>query len=645
MSSDRDLDAPAPDQDDLDRATAWDRRASFETVSRQEWEAAASVALRGKPLTSLDSVTLDGVTRSPLYTHERHSTDADQAGLPGAAPFTRGASAAGSVLGWEIRQTHDAAAPGANAAVLRDLERGVTAISLANAPSDVDALDAVLDGVYLDLAPIHLAPRSTPGQRAALMGLAQRRGVPGSNLTGMLGADPIGQLATSGVLASSLADAVAAAADEATRRRVAFPNVRSIAVDLSLYADAGASDAQELGAGLAAGVAWLRALTDAGLEINEAAAQLEFTVSVGPDQFLSITKLRALRTTWSRIVQVSGAGPATAPITIHALTSAAMMSQRDPWVNMLRTTTACFAAAVGGAAAITVQPFDSALGASDELGLRIARNTQLILQDETHAAAVIDPAGGSWYVEDLTSQLALSAWNEFQAIERAGGIGDALSTGSLQRSIAATRSTRLSDIAMRRTPIIGVSEFPDIHETAVRRTPPQDVDPAQADADTAAALCEPLPIFRWAAPFEELRDAADQARSSGPLTIFLASLGPIATHAARTTFAKNLFEVGGIEAVDGGADSEDTTLLAASFSATGSALACICSSDAVYAERAADVATALKAAGAKRVYLAGAPGDHETELRGAGVDEFIHLGCDVLAALRSAHAAIYEAAG
>ena len=587
----------------------------FDAVSMQDWESSASTALRGRALTSLDQVIDDGVTRSPLYTREAHSADGDESGVPGAAPYTRGSAAAGGVLGWEIRQSHSALGHTANEAILRDLERGVMGVTVIAAPESVDELDALLDGVYLDLAPVHLGAPSTTGQRAALLALIERRDLPGSAVSGCLGADPFGEAFRTGTPVD--ADELAELADETSALRGSHAAVRPVAVDGTAVSNAGASDAQELGAVLATGVAWLRALTAAGLEVDDAARSLEFTLSLGADQFLATAKIRAARTGGARIVVACGGDPAAAPMVIHATSAASMMSQRDPWVNMLRTTTACFAAAVGGADAITVRPFDSAIGASDEFALRVARNTQLILQEETQAARVIDPAGGSWYVEDLTRQLAEAGWNVLQKIESVGGMAAALADGSIRAAVAETQAATLVALSTRRTQITGVNEFPDVHEAPITRA-------------GAADEVE----FRLAAPFESLRDAADAAAARP--TVFLANLGDIATHTARATFAKNLFEVGGAEAVgDGGHDTAKS--LAAAFASSGARVACICSSDAVYAEWGPAAAAALVEAGAERVYLAGSPGEDEQSLREAGVADFVHLGCDVLSTLRGLH--------
>jgi methylmalonyl-CoA mutase len=311
----------------------------------------------------------------------------------------------------------------------------------------------------------------------------------------------------------------------------------------------------------------------------------------------------------------------------HAVTSSAMLSRRDPWVNLLRGTLACFGAGVGGADAVTVQPFDAAIGRPDALARRIARNTSSLLVMESGLARVIDPAGGSWYVESLTQQLAEAAWDWFTEIERAGGIGAALDSGLVARRLAATWDRRAKRLAVREDALTGVSEFPNLGEAPVVRAPL----PAAPGGD--AAPSGGLPRHRYPEEYEALRDAADAATEAAGGTrpaVLLATLGPVAVHTARAGFAANLFEAGGLATPRSGT-STDPAEVAAAFSASGAAIACIASSDAVYAEAAAPVAAALKAAGARKVWLAGRPGDHP------GVDAYVRAGCDALAVLREAH--------
>jgi methylmalonyl-CoA mutase len=297
----------------------------------------------------------------------------------------------------------------------------------------------------------------------------------------------------------------------------------------------------------------------------------------------------------------------------HAVTSPAMITRRDPWVNMLRTTVATVGAGLGGAAAVTVLPFDSELGRPDEAARRLARNTQALLLEESHLAHVIDPAGGSWYVESLTDALAQKAWEEFTRIERDGGIEAVLDDGSLAARLDATWEQRATRIARRQDPITGVSEFPNLHEELPRREPAPDT-PHEGG----------LPRRRYAEVFEHLRDRADAAATRP--TVFLATLGTLAQYTARASFTTNLFHAGGVATIDGpgGTDPQE---IATAFRDAGTPVAVIASSDKVYDQHAAAVAAALHDAGAGRVLLAGTK-DVE------GVDATLYAGCDAAAVLR-----------
>lgn len=583
--------------------------ADFPPATRDQWRSLAAKVLEksgvsGDPEQALTTQRFDGDVR-PLYTAEdapRHPT-----GVPGLAPFVRGATAdAATVSGWDVRQRHcgpDAAA--VNAAVLDDLEHGATSVWLCGlAPAD---LERALDGVHLDLAPIVLDAGAGTGEAAAaLLQLARRRGTDPGELAGSFGADPIGLRARTG------ADAGLALLGDLAEQAAAAPRLRLSTVNGTVYHDAGASDAQEVGIGTAVGVAYLRALTAAGLGVDEALGRIEFRFAVSDDQFAGIAKLRAARQLWARVAELSGAATQTRGQYQHAVTSAAMLTRRDPWVNMLRTAIGCFAGAIGGADAITVLPFDAAIGRSDDFARRIARNTQSILHDESSLARVVDAAGGSWFVESLTAQLADAAWAQFTAIERAGGALAALDSGLLAEAIGGARSARAEAVAHRRAPITGVSEFAFLEEQPVSR-------PAVADDAPAG----PLPAHRWAEGYEALRDRAERAPS--PPTVFLAALGPRSAHAARVGFAANLFAAGGVSSVEGTGELDD---IVAAFRQSGSPLAVLCSSDKVYTECAQQAAAALREAGAKQVWLAG-------KAETPGVDERIFVGVDALAALRT----------
>ncbi|MFD0660256.1 methylmalonyl-CoA mutase family protein [Thermocatellispora tengchongensis] len=423
------------------------------------------------------------------------------------------------------------------------------------------------------------------------------------------------------------------AVEQAARCAAGHPGLRAVTVDATPYHDAGGSDAEELGCSIATGVAYLRALTaprpgGAGLSVPEALAQIDFRYAATADQFLTVAKLRAARRLWARVAEACGA-PGDGGQRQHAVTSSAMMTARDPWVNMLRTTVACFAAGVGGAGAVTVQPFDACLGLPDDFARRIARNTQTLLLEEAHVGRVADPAGGSWYAESLTAGLAEAAWAWFQEIERAGGMAAALASGLVQARLAATAARRAQDVGHRRAPITGVSEFADPAEKPVVRRPGTGLAAWGEDGG--------LPLVRPAAPFEELRDRADAiaAETGARPLVFLATIGPVAAHTARASFAANLFQAGGLATTTAGATT-DPAEIAAAYARSGARVACLCSADKLYAEHAAPVAAALREAGAARVWLAGR-GEYE------GVDGTLYAGCDALAVLRATFADIEKA--
>jgi methylmalonyl-CoA mutase len=440
--------------------------------------------------------------------------------------------------------------------------------------------------------------------------------------------------------------------------------------------DAGGSEAQELAFTLAAGIAYLRALEAGGIALDAARNALSFRLSADADQFLTLAKFRALRLLWARIEQACGLAPK--PIFIAAQTAWRMLTQRDPYVNMLRATMATFSAALGGANAITVLPHTLALGLPDAFARRVARNTQLVLLEESNLAKVSDPAAGSGGIETLTQRLCEAAWSLFQEIESAGGAFAALEQGLIQGKVAATRAVREANVAKRKEVLTGATEFPNLHEAHVAVLDVKPIVPAPA-GETKVKF-DALAAMRLAAPFEALRDRSDQiSKDTGARPkVFLANLGRPADFTARATFAKSFFETGGIEAIDflpsssplpfgerstpqapgEGAlasdrnpaptpsvqerplpmgEMKDFAALAAAFKASGAALACLCSSDKIYAQHAVAAANALQAAGAKHIYLAGRPGEQEPALRAAGVNEFVFAGGDALAILREAY--------
>ncbi|MFF5856331.1 methylmalonyl-CoA mutase family protein [Streptomyces sp. NPDC012751] len=577
--------------------------AEFPDATHEQWQRLVEGVLRksGRELTgeaaedALSTTLEDGLRTRPLYTARDCAPDP---GLPGFAPFVRGSRPEGTgPSGWDVRQRHTSLAGGAADAVLTDLENGGTSLwlVLGEGGIPVSELGRALDGVYLDLAPVVLDAGRDTGQAAeALLRLYADKGVDAGAVRGNLGGDPLGYEARTGT-ALGFAPYAALAA----RCAAEYPGLRALTVDALPYHEAGGSAAQELGASLATGVAYLRELTEAGLGVEQAAGQLEFRYAATADQFLTIAKLRAARRLWARVAEVCGAPGAQAQ---HVVTSPVMMTRRDPWVNMLRTTVATLAAGVGGADAVTVLPFDHELGLPDAFSRRIARNTSSILIEESHLARVIDPAGGSWYVERLTDELAEAAWRFFRSIERDGGQAAVLRSGRLRTDLATTWAARSKKLAKRREPVTGVSEFPLLAEKPVRREPAP--EPPSGG----------LPRVRRDEAFEELRARSDAhlAKTGARPRVFLATIGSPAEYTARAAFAANLFQAGGVEPVTEGG-----------FADSGATEAVLCSSDALYAEQAGRTAESLRAAGARHVFLAGR-GEYP------GVDSYVFAGCDAV---------------
>lgn len=681
--------------------------AGFPMPTYDEWVAEVEKALKGAPFDrKMLTKTYEGITLRPIYTRNDWPPTGDPSGFPGASPFTRGGRAAGNrVDNWDVRQAYaDPDPAAANEIILQELERGVTSLLLLfdraarsgqdgdgamNLAGDggmmlysVDDLDLALTGVYLDLVTVALKAGAQFLPAAALLAaLWQRRGVPPAAARGAFNADPLGALAETGSLPVAPEKAMAQLADLARYTASTYPLVTAVAVDTSPYHSAGATETQDLAASMATAVAYLKAMTGAGLEVDAACRQIQFIYPVSCDQFLSLAKLRAARRMWARIAEACGASESARAMRIHAVTAERMLSQRDPWVNTLRTTVACFAAATGGADSVTILPYNATLGHPTELARRVARNTHVILAEESNIAKVVDPGGGSWYVESLTDAMAEAAWSEFQAIEAAGGMLAVLKDGSFAAKIADAYAKREANLAKRRDAITGVSEFPNVQEPGAEVAEPdvaaafsaatERLHAARARGATVDALAgadgggiseaavsaasagatigamakalgggetaiTPLPRHRYAESFERLRDAADawmKETGSRP-SVFLANLGPLAKHTARATFARNFFGVAGIDCIgtEGYADAEACV---AAFRKSGAKIACLCSADPIYEEKVATVAPALKRAGCQYLFLAGNPGDKKADYQAAGVDDFIALGGNVLEQTRT----------
>lgn len=682
---------------------------SFPKTSYEDWYKAVGKVLKKNSFEEeMLTNTYEGITISPIYSlADRPEKDI---GYPGMSQFTRGSKRSGG--DWLVSQEYKTADPKVvNAAILDDLENGVTSFLVLldretrtgphpirdNLPEliGVDGIalhtysdfEALLRDVRLEQVPIALKAGNQFIATAAMLATVwKNRGIPNDKVVGAFNADPLGCLAEDGTLSTSVEAALAQMSDLAFYTAQTWPKVTAVNISTIPYHDAGAAETQDLACAIATGVAYIRAMTESGMTLKTACQQITFTFSVSCDFFMSIAKLRAARRLWARVTESCGITGAAQGARIHARTSERMMTRYDPWVNILRSTTAAFAAGVSGAESVTALPFDYVLGQPTDLSRRVSRNSQVILREEASLVKVIDPAGGSWYVESLTSQLAHAAWKLFQEIEGAGGMVQALESGLIFDQIAATWAAREKDISHRRCPITGVSEFPNIAEDISQMVLSEGkerlaqlaqtvmsannvdvsqeakfdklgsitrfsisaaangaaigsiasaVASAQLKAHRKTKLQKPFPKYRLAETFEALRDkTAYKAASDKQPIIFLANLGPSAAYTARATYAKNFFEAGGIQTtVNDGFMTADNCVTA--FSNSGANIAVLCSSDLLYQKYVSQVASSLKAKGCKFLFLAGNPGkDIKKTYLDAGVDDFIFMGCDVLGKLK-----------
>jgi methylmalonyl-CoA mutase len=560
----------------------------------------------------------------------------------------------------------------------------------------IDDLDRALSGV--DLAATRIVLDAGAAFLAAaplLAALWDRRKVARHKASAAFQADPLTALASEGTLPYDTATGLRWLGQLARWTAQSFPDVTAVGVNTSRYHDAGATATLEIALSIATGVEYLRVMTACGLDVDRAARQIQFTFCLDAQCFHSIAKLRAARRLWARVVQVSGGSDSAAAMRIHAQMGRRMLTQRGADVNLMRNTAGVFAACVGGAQSIGSLPFDAAIGPANEFSRRIARNTLLILQEEAQLHRVVDPAGGSWFVDRLTEQMADNAWSAFQQIERQGGLRQSLASGWVHDQINAVASARIQGIARRTQGMVGINEFANVDERPAVRAQP-DLDQLRRAASARVAASRPtlqaltvmraesieaaieaaiqaaglgasigqlsvqyvawqgdsrespsapsrpsempaLELCRLAAPFESLRDASDAwlAEHGRRPAVFLLYIGDPSDCRAKAAYAESLFASGGLAVVPSSAIAgTDTDAAVTAFLASSCRVVVLCSSDTQSAMLVPQLAEQLKEAGARLVMLVGGPFEDQERWRAAGVDHFLHSDCDALAILR-----------
>ncbi len=675
----------------------------FTPPTDEEWKAACEALLKGAPFEKkMFTKTYEGITFDPMYTR-KHTEDILPKGvMPGMGDYLRGVDAAGYIgKPWGIAQACDETLPAENNELLRhEHDKGATIYHIvldtasrtgvdarqAEAVGDtgtsvttVEDIHVLLTGLDLAKFPLYVYAGANAVPLLALVAAARRAsGEDMAEVRGIVGADPIGALAADGKLPASLDahyDSLAAAARWAT---VNAPHLRTVFVRSDVYSNGGANDVQEVASVLATATAYLRALCERGLTIDEAASQIAFAFSMGANFFLQIAKLRAVRPLWAQIVGAFGGSAEAQKMRIHARPALFFKTIYDPYVNMLRNTTEIFSGVVGGIDSFESAPFDEPIRKGDEFSRRIARNVQIMLQEEFGLLQPIDPAGGSWAVETLTRQMKEKIWAEFQRIEKEGGIIAALRAGSLQESVAAVLAARFKNADLRRDRIVGNNMYPNMTETlletraedtaALKAQRTADIDAYLSDIDVkhrdealaslrqahsvdnaveaalaGATIAELMTAVtegngaetvtaiaphRWSERFEALRQRTEEykAEKNDNVKIFLANMGPIPQHKARADFTTGFLQVGAFEVL--GNDGFKTVEEAADAArASGADAVVICSTDATYPEIVPALAPKLHEVLPKaRVFLAGAaPKDLLETYKEAGIDEYISV--------------------
>jgi methylmalonyl-CoA mutase len=693
----------------------------FPAAGYADWKALVEGELKGAPFDKkMLSTTYEGITLQPLYRKEDTASLAHVHALPGFAPYVRGGSAAG-FLGrvWEVSQEiAEPAAAAFNNIARTGLDRGLTALNIvldkatragadpdSAQPSEVGCgglsiaalcdLERALEGIDLGRVPLFIRSGASGMPVAALLtALARKRGVDLGSLRGCIEVDPLGVLAHEGRLPQSLAGAYREMAALTRWGAAHAPQVQTVCVHSRPWHEAGGNAVQELAFALATGVEYVRALQARGVAPAVAAPRLRFAFTLGCQFFTEIAKLRAFRMLWSRATDAMGVDEDARRARIHVRTSLWNKTVLDPYVNILRTTVEAFAGVLGGCDSMQVGAFDEVVRTPDDFSQRVARNTQLILRDECVLDRVIDPAGGSWYVESLTQELASRAWTLFQDVEKRGGMAAAIKEGWPQAAVAGIAAEKLKNVARRRDSIIGINQYANVGERLLAPKPAdpesfhrrrvQQISAARTEAEDAAhdevlarlaavlnkddeALVEAaiaaieagatlgevtrtvriqdqpegpvraVTLTRASCEIERLRLAVEArtAQADRRPRVHLVNMGPPKQHRARAEFSRGFLQVAGFEISNPPGALSIADAVAAAIQ-SGAEAVCLCSTDETYPELVPQLVSALRAGNPGIVViLAGYPQDHVDALRAAGVQEFIHLRANALEVLTS----------
>lgn len=627
---------------------------TFPPVSTSEWEARITEDLKGADYQKkLVWKTSEGFDVKPYYRDEDIQGIGTINALPGEYPFIRGNQAGSN--NWEIRQdieTDDETE--ANRLAIDAVLRGATGLGLVAAELETEEdVEELLKGINTTEVAIHFgAASSYPKLIRIVASHAKSKKLPLEKLKGSFDFDPISYLLLNGDFWKSEKSDLAEVVSMLKLGKELMPGMKVINVNGHYFNSAGATLVQELGFSLASGNEYLALATSAGIPVDDAACRMMFSFGVGSNYFLEIARLRAARLLWAKIVeQYKPADESSMQMHIHCNTSAWNKTLFDPYVNLLRTTTEAMSAIIGGTQSLSILPFDTFYKDPDELSTRLARNQQIILKEEVYLDKVVDPAAGSYYIENLTQLIAEAAWNVFLQVEDKGGMTEAVKAGFVQDLVSKSAGLRLDDIANRRIIQLGTNQYPNPEEQMLDKIhfaeeeemleeelyADEDMEIEDDDDEEAPTTYKKLTLFGGSDAFDQLRLATEQyvAEGNKKPSVFLFNIGNVAMRKARAMFTTNFFGCAGYEILDNpGFDSVEEGLKAAQ--ASKAEIAVICSSDDEYAALGADIAQKLRSGNSElHIVVAGYPKDIVETLRQAGVDDFIHIRCNLLETLES----------
>ncbi len=606
--------------------------AEFPPVSTEQWEEVIIKDLKGADYEKkLVWKTEEGFSVRPYYRAENLEGLKHLGGEAGAFPFVRGTKDNNN---WLVRQDYCACQCGfeaANAQAVDGLKKGVESVGFCidgkKAISEAE-MNTLLKGIDLAKVEVNFTGCCCASVEIinSFLAVAKAQGVGAEDLKASFDYDPLRGLNQTGAFCSDKSmDNLKAVVDAVAE----YPRVRVIGVEAYSFNDAGSNISQELGFGLAMGSEYINRLMELGLSADDAARRIKFTFAVGSTYFMEIAKFRAARMLWANVVKAYGSEKdCCQKMKIHAVTSEWNMTVYDPYVNMLRGTTEAMSAAIAGVDSLEVLPFDYPFRAPGEFSNRIARNTQSILKEEANFDKVVDPAAGSYFIENLTQSISETAWKLFTEVENMGGYVEAFKAGFIQNTIKATADARDKKIETRRAIILGSNQYPNFTEKADKDVTLEVVTRKPAPAACGTVLGQPLVKYRGAQPFEALRYATEQ--SGKEPVAYMVTYGNLAMCRARAQFACNFFAVAGFKVVDNNRFSSVEEGVKAALEAKADIIVA-CSSDDEYAEGVPQIASLV---GDKAiVVVAGEPACKE-ELTAKGIENFISVKSNVLETLK-----------